>query len=206
VKRGGFIVLEGPDKCGKSTQARKLVERLKSLKIGVVHTREPGGTSFAEEIRRILLDPEHRVEPLAELLLYEAARAQHTEETLRPALRAGKLVVCERYTLSTLVYQGFARGLDLGAVRKANRLATGGLLPDLTIVFDIPDRAFTERDATRRPDRLEREPGSFRRRVRLGYRRLKPRGAMAIDGRRPLEEIHETIFDRVRRQFLGGRA
>lgn len=206
MKRGGFIVLEGPDKCGKSTQARKLVDRLKRLKAPVVHTREPGGTSFAEEIRRILLAPEHRVEPLAELLLYEAARAQHTEETLRPALKAGKLVVCERYTLSTLVYQGFARGIDLGTVRKANALATAGLQPDLTVVFDIPDSEFSSRDASRRHDRLEREPSSFRRRVRLGYQRLKPRGALAIDGRRSLDEIHETIFARVRRQFLGGRA
>src|SRR5205823_1251155 len=104
--QGLFIVLEGPDKSGKSTQARLLVERLRAQGYPVVHTREPGGTSFAEEVRRILLSTEHQVRPVAELLLYEASRAQHTDERLRPALSAGQVVVCERYTLSTTVYQG----------------------------------------------------------------------------------------------------
>ncbi|MBI3553946.1 MAG: dTMP kinase [Elusimicrobia bacterium] len=200
-KRGRFIVLEGPDKSGKSTQARSLVEKLKALKVPVLHTREPGGTSFAEEIRRILLDPAHKVEPLAELLLYEAARAQHTEETLRPALRSGRLVVCERYTLSTEVYQGFARGLDRGLVERANALATGGLKPDLTVVFDLPASEFDSRDASRRHDRLEREPAAFRRKVRLGYQRLAPRSALVLDGRRPASELSAALFERVKRLF-----
>src|SRR5882672_4768513 len=100
-RAGKFIVLEGPDKSGKSTQAALLVKHLSRRKIRFLHTREPGGTSFAEAIRKILLDPHHEVDPLAELLLYEAARAQHTREKLAPALHAGKVVVCERYTLAT---------------------------------------------------------------------------------------------------------
>ncbi len=203
MKRSGvFLVLEGPDKSGKSTQARLLVERLKKMSIPFLHTREPGGTSFAEEIRRILLDPKHQVEPLAELLLYEAARAQHTEETLRPALKAGKLVVCERYILSTEVYQGYARGIDKAVVGRANELATGGLKPDLTVVFDIPDGEFDTRDVKRRHDRLENEPAAFRRRVRQGYRKLAPKGALVLDGRKPVEELHETLFGAVARRFL----
>src|SRR5438046_2406772 len=114
---GKFIVLEGPDKCGKSTQAALLADRLRERGFSVVHTREPGGTSFAEAIRKILLDDSHRVDPLAELLLYEAARAQHTKEKLLPALEQGQTVIAERYTLATLAYQGFARGLDLGLIR-----------------------------------------------------------------------------------------
>lgn len=195
-------MLEGPDKSGKSTQARLLIERLTALKIPFLHTREPGGTSFAEEIRRILLDPRHKVEPLAELLLYEAARAQHTEETLRPALKSGKLVICERYTLSTEVYQGYARGIARSLVARANALATGGLSPDLTVVFDIPDAEFGSRDVSRRPDRLENEPAAFRRRVRLGYRKLAPKGSLLLDGRKTVSELHETLFGTIQRRFL----
>lgn len=191
--RGLFIVLEGPDKSGKSTQARMLAERLSD----VVHTREPGGTSFAEEVRRILLDPKYSVHPLAELLLYEASRAQHTEETIRPALKAGKTVVCERYTLSTRVYQGFARGLDMGVVDEANALATGGLKPDLTVVLDVPSSEFETRDKDRKLDRLESEPESFRQKVREGYKKLAPKGALIIDGRLPADEIHRKIMEHV---------
>jgi dTMP kinase len=204
-RRGLFLVLEGPDKSGKSTQARLLVEELKAAGHDVVHTREPGGTSFAEEVRTILLDPKHSVQPLAELLLYEAARAQHTEELLKPALREGKVVVCERYTLSTVVYQGYGRGLDLKVVDAANRLATGGLTPDLTFVIEIPDSEFSSRDAERAHDRLEREPESFRGRVRRGYRMIAQRqGVVALDGRKPVEDIRREIRKKLE-PFLRGR-
>ncbi|MEK7656569.1 MAG: dTMP kinase, partial [Elusimicrobiota bacterium] len=102
ARRGRFIVLEGPDKSGKSTHAALLMDALHGRGLRALHTREPGGTFFAEAIRTILLDPRNKVHPLSELLLYEAARAQHTQEILLPALRAGKVVVCERYTLATL--------------------------------------------------------------------------------------------------------
>lgn len=196
--QGLFIVLEGPDKSGKSTQARLLAERLRAAGYPVVHTREPGGTSFAEEVRRILLSTEHKVTPVAELLLYEASRAQHTDERLRPALAQGRVVVCERYTLSTSVYQGAARGLKTGLIETANRLATGGLRPDLTFVFDIPESEFAARDAGRIHDRLESEPADFRRRVREGYRRAKGTGLVHLDGRRPVDALQEAMLARLR--------
>ena len=195
--KGLFIVLEGPDKCGKSTQARLLVERLRAQGYPVVHTREPGGTSFAEEVRRILLSTEHSVRPVAELLLYEASRAQHTDERLRPALAEGQVVVCERYTLSTTVYQGKARGLDLKVVDTANKLATGGLKPDLTFVFDIPESEFSTRDTGRVHDRLENEGAAFRRRVREGYRRAKGAGVVHLNGRRSIEELQEALLSKL---------
>ncbi|MBI5631455.1 MAG: dTMP kinase [Elusimicrobia bacterium] len=201
MKRGAFIVLEGPDKSGKSTQATMLARHLRRAGIPFVHTREPGGTSFAEAVRRVLLDPKHKVAPLAELLLYEAARAQHTEEKLRPALERGELVLCERYTLATLAYQGFARGLPMGLVRGLNRTATGGLKPDLTIVLDIPEAQFAKRDKDRRHDRLERESSLFRKKVRQGYRALARRepGVVLLNGRRILESVHQDILRRIAR-------
>ncbi len=203
-KKGVFIVLEGPDRSGKSTQAALLVRRLRRSGMPVVHTREPGGTGFAEAIRKILLDPRHRVHPLAELLLYEAARAQHTQETILPALRAGKIVVCERYTLATLAYQGHARGLGLGLVRAMNRVATGGLRADATLVLDMAQARFHDRAQGRRPDRLEQESERFRRRVRAGYLRLSKTepGTTVISGNVGIEETHESIYRRVR--GLGG--
>lgn len=193
--QGVFIVLEGPDKSGKSTQAALLARALRSRRVAVVHTREPGGTSFAEAIRRILLHPKHRVDPVAELLLYEAARAQHTKEVLMPALARGKVVISERYTLATLAYQGFARGLDLSLIRRLNRIASFGLKPDLTVVLDIPEPEFAARDKTRKPDRLENESSLFRRRVREGYRTLARRdpGVALIDGRLGIEKVREEI-------------
>ena len=175
MPKGVFIVLEGPDKSGKSTQARALVAALRRRGLEAVHTREPGGTSLAEAVRRVVLDPSLKVHPLAELLLYEAARAQHTAELIRPALARGAVVVCERYTLATLVYQGLARGLGVALTRKVDRVATGGLRADLTLVLDIPETLFKERDPSRAHDRLEREAPAFRRRVRRGYRSLARR-------------------------------
>lgn len=192
--RGLFVVLEGPDKSGKSTQARLLMRWLKRRRRPALHTREPGGTGVAEGVRQVLLSTKSRIGPLAELFLYEAARAQHTEETIRPALSAGKVVVSERYTMSTTAYQGFGRGLPLPLIRSLNRTATGGLEPDLTVVIDIPDRDFAGRDRRRRLDRLERESSDFRRRVRDGYRRLsRARGVRLIDGTRAPEDVHERI-------------
>lgn len=199
--KGRFIVLEGPDKSGKSTQAKLLLAHLRRRGLEVVHTREPGGTSFAEAIRRILLHPAHRVEPLAELLLYEAARAQHTGEKILPALKAGKIVLCERYTAATLAYQGYARGIPLPLVRRLNDIATGGLKPDLTIILDIPESEFGARPRRRRADRLEREPSGFRRRVREGYRALARREKRftLINGRLPAPEVRRQILRRVER-------
>lgn len=200
--QGLFVVLEGPDKSGKSTQARLLVSALQRSGVPVTHTREPGGSGAAEAIRKVLLDPTLRVSRLAELFLYEASRAQHADEVLRPALKAGRVVVCERYTLSTDVYQGLARGLGLKLTGALSRMATGGLAADLTFVVDIPDREFATRDKGRVLDRLERENAAFRAKVRSGYRRLsRARGAILLDGRKAVNALHVEILGRVRRKL-----
>ncbi len=202
ARKGLFIVLEGPDKSGKSTQARLLVAALKAARKPVLHTREPGGTAAAEAIRKVLLDPRLHVSPTAELFLYEASRAQHTDEVLRPALAAGKVVVCERYTMSTDAYQGVARGLGLAATGPLNRAATRGLKPHLTVVIDVPSREFSSRDKKRKLDRLERENSSFRRKVRDAYRRLARRDkAVLLDGTRTVEDLHADILARVLRRL-----
>lgn len=201
-RRGLFVVLEGPDKSGKSTQARLLVEALRARGRDVLHTREPGGTAAAEAIREVLLDPGLHVSPTAELFLYEASRAQHTDEVLRPALDAGKVVVCERYTMSTDAYQGVARGLGLKQTGLLNRAATRGLRPDLTVVIDVPSREFHSRDKARTLDRLEREDEGFRVKVREAYRRLARRDkALLIDGTAPVDAVHSGILRRVERKL-----
>ncbi len=194
-KRGIFIVLEGPDKSGKSTQAALLARHLQRQKIPFLHTREPGGTKLAEAIRRALLDPRQAVDPLAELFLYEASRAQHTREKIVPTLKKGCWVLCERYSLATLAYQGYARRLPLPTIRTLDRIATGGLKPDLTIILDIPESEFSSRDTKRKLDRLELESEHFRQRVREGYRRLarSEKGCALINGRLPLRKVHAQI-------------
>ena len=203
MRRGLFIVLEGPDKSGKSTQARLLVAALAARGRRVLHTREPGGTGVAESIRKVLLDPKLEVSPVAELFLYEASRAQHTAEVLLPALKGGKTVVCERYTLSTDVYQGLARGLGLATTGTLNRIATSGLAPDLTIVIDVPDSEFSRRDKKRKLDRLERENAAFKKRIRAGYRRLarSARATILLDGTRAADDLHQEILGRVARRL-----
>lgn len=200
MKRGLFIVLEGPDKSGKSTQARLLVAALSAKGLKVLHSREPGGTMVAEGVRRVLLDANLRVRPLAELFLYEASRAQHVQEKLLPALNEGKVVLSERFTMSTDAYQGVARGLGLKTTKVLNDIATGGLKPDLTVILDIPVSEFDSRDRYRKLDRLEREDRAFRRKVRDGYRRLSraPR-CIVIDGWQPADEVHRKVMAHVER-------
>jgi dTMP kinase len=199
ARSGRFIVLEGPDKSGKSTQAHLLVRALADHGLKPVHTREPGGTSFAEAVRSVVLDPKHRVDPLAELMLYEAARAQHTAEVLLPALHEGRTIICERYTLATLAYQGHARGMDLKLVHQLNKIATGGLTADITLVLDIPDSQFEERDPNRELDRLEKESQTFRRKVRHAYRELAASEPHVerIDANRDRHPVHVDIVAHV---------
>lgn len=198
-RRGLFVVLEGPDKSGKSTQARLLAEALRARGRTVLHTREPGGTSVAEGVRAVLLNPALRIDPVAELFLYEASRAQHVSEKIRPALARGEAVVCERFTMSTDAYQGVARGLGLKTTRALNAVATGGLKPDLTVVLDMPVEQFDARDRHRELDRLEREHVSFRVAVRRGYRRLAASSpkTVLIDATKPQEDIHRLILGRL---------
>ena len=199
MKRGVFIVLEGPDRSGKSTQAELLKTWLESRGEKVLVTREPGGTRLSEQIREILLDPESSIEPMTELFLYETSRIKHTLEKILPALKAGKVIISDRYTLSTTAYQGYGRGLDLKTVETLNRIATLNLKPDVTIVFDIPDKVFAEREKTRPGrDRIEREPDSFRRRVNRAYKLLARRpGVTRVNAGRPVEAIQADIRARV---------
>lgn len=194
-----MIVFEGPDKSGKSTQAKILARELEKRGLSVLHTREPGGTPFAEDIRRILLDSSYDLTPLSELFLYEAARAQHTQETLLPALEAGKIVISERYVLASLAYQGYGRGLPLKLVRTLNSAASGNLKPDLTILIDVPVGSFSKRMKGFSPDRLEKEGSDFRRRVREGYLRLSKTepNIFVVSGRGKIEDIRQKILNRI---------
>ncbi|MCR4296178.1 MAG: dTMP kinase, partial [Elusimicrobia bacterium] len=197
--QGLFIVFEGPDKSGKSTQARLLADTLRAQGREVLHTREPGGTSVAEGVRKVLLDPALTIDPLAELFLYEASRAQHTNEKIIPALKAGKVVISERFTMSTDAYQGVARGLGLKTTSTLNRIATSGLKPDLTILLDIPVAEFDSRDQGRELDRLERENAAFRLKVRKGYlkaAKADPR-AVVLNGKLPADVLRKKIVQLV---------
>lgn len=167
---GVFITFEGGDGAGKTTQMRRLADAVERAGVDVVVVREPGGTPVGEAIRAVLLGPEHeRMEPVAELFLFAASRAQLTEEVIRPALAAGRVVLCDRYADSTTAYQGYGRGLDLDFVRRVNEAATGGLKPDLTIVLDVDPREGVAVASEGGPDRMERESAAFHERVRAGY-------------------------------------
>ena len=202
--RGKFIVLEGPDRCGKSTQAKLLYNYLLERGFDVVLTREPGGTPTAEKIRQIVLEPGLDVRPVAELLLYEASRAQHTQEKIIPALQEGKVVICERYTMSTCAYQGYARGLDLNMIDTLNQLATTGLKPDLTLVFLMSDKYFSSRGEYLFSDRLEREDREFRQNMRHGYKMLAARteNAYLIDADADVDAIRAQVIELLEKHHI----
>jgi len=190
-KKGFFITLEGPDGSGKSTQSLLLARYLKRKGYKVVRTREPGGTSIAEALRRIILNPKNRISKVTEVLLYEAGRAQHTSELILPALQKGKTVICERYTDATLAYQGYGRKLDIRMVKELNRIASSGLKPDLTILLDLDVREGLDRArkvSRGRMDRMEQESIRFHERVRKGYLEIASREP----GRVKLIKVKET--------------
>lgn len=175
--RGLFITVEGIDGCGKSTQARLIAAALEAAGHDVLRLREPGGVKISEQIREILLDPANaEMGDVCELLLYEAARAQLVHQVIRPALAAGKTVVCDRFYDSTTAYQAFADGLDRNMVSQANELAVDGCRPDLTLVFDLPvEDALRRRSGREAEDRLELKGLEFQERVAAGFR------AVAVD-------------------------
>ncbi|MEN8209403.1 MAG: dTMP kinase [Candidatus Fermentibacteria bacterium] len=172
--RGSFITFEGVEGAGKSTRCRELVSRLERSGISVLHTREPGGPPASERIRSLLLDPELRISPLTELMLYLASRASNVDLVIRPALQSGVNVICERYSDATFAYQIGGRGLPEKPVKDADSLATGGLVPDLTILLDLdPEEGFARlRKEGREKDRIELEKISFHKRVRQVYLEL----------------------------------
>jgi len=202
--QGKFIVFEGPDRCGKSTQATNLGKYLTGLGYEVVTTREPGGDKVAEDIRRILLDPKNTVSPMAELLLYEASRAQHTEQVIIPALRAGKIVICERYTMSSCAYQGYGRGIDMNIINQLNSIATYDTKPDLTLVFLMSDKYFIKRGEYLFSDRLEQEDEAFRHKMRRGYREIAATmdNTVIIDADRPVADIEKTVLQEIKKHNI----
>jgi dTMP kinase len=178
MQRGWFITFEGGEGTGKTTQIRRLAAHLEALGRIVVLTREPGGTPVAEAARAVLLDPALEPLGLSELFLLEAARHDHVERVIRPALARGEVVLCDRYADSSTVYQGMVRGIGVERVEELNRLATGDLDPDLTLVLDLDPRAGVTRARSRNAagdgseSRLDDEPAEFHRRVREGFLRL----------------------------------
>jgi dTMP kinase len=199
-----FITFEGIEGCGKTTQMRILAKRLESLGNDVTTTREPGGCPIADKIREILLDAENSaLVPLAELLLYAAARAQHVAEVVTPALAAGRVVLCDRFTDATLAYQGYGRALDRETIDRLNGLATSGVRPDLTVLLDCPVETGLERAMARinstdgaREERFELEAMEFHRRVRDGYLQLaarEPNRFVIVDGAAGVAETAAAI-------------
>jgi dTMP kinase len=200
-----FITFEGIEGSGKTVVSKEVRRSLESAGVRVTHAREPGGTAVSEAIRGLLLDPERtEMDPRAELFLYLASRAQLVAEVIRPALAAGRSVVCDRYFDASIAYQGWARGLGEEFVRELNAAAVGNLVPDRTFLLDLAvadglgrGPARREAEGTAAKDRLERENADFHERVREGYLRLAKREKtriVVIDASLPLEEVIRAIL------------
>ena len=194
-----FITLEGPEGAGKTTQLRALAGFLRDCGYDVVTTREPGGTPIGDQIRHVLHDTANTaMSPTAEMLLYAASRAQLVAEVIRPALVAGRVVLCDRYADSTLAYQGFGRGLDGDMLATLTAIATGGLRPDLTLLLDLDvvRGLARRRDEGEEMNRLDLETLEFHRRVRDGYLALaaaEPARWVCIDADRPGDEVQVDV-------------
>lgn len=205
VMEGVFITFEGVEGSGKTTQIKLLAEYLKNKGRDVVLTREPGGTPIGDKIRAILLDSAHsKMTPITELLLYSAGRNQHIAEVIRPALDLGKVVLCDRYADATTAYQGAAREIDPKIIKELHAIATGGLMPKLTILLDCGAREGLRRARSRNESagmskfegRFEDEEIEFHKRVRDGYLKIasaEPNRVKIIDAGKTIEEIHKDV-------------
>jgi dTMP kinase len=196
---GLFLAFEGVEGSGKSTQARRLAERLRAGGREVVLAREPGSTPLGERVRALVLDhAELNVPPRSELFLMLAARAAFVEQVVRPALARGGVVIADRFELSTLAYQGAGRGLPADEIVHGNRMATGGLSPDATVLLELPpeEGARRQAEAAKRPDRMEREDAEFHRRVARGYGALagQVQGVLRVEGRGSVDAVHARIW------------
>ena len=200
ASRGVLIAIEGPEGAGKTTLTRRLAGRLRDWGADVVEVREPGGTPVAEAARRLALDPALAVSPVAELFLMLAARADLVSSVIRPALDAGRVVVTDRFALSTEAYQVAGRGLPRDAVLEANRLATGELQPHLTIVLDLPSDVGRARQQAegKSPDRMEREEAGWHHRVAQAFGRAAGDAIIHIDATPPAEQVEERAWEIVR--------
>lgn len=191
--RGVLITFEGVEGSGKSTQIRRLERWLRAEGYRPETTSEPDGTPLGVAVRRLF---EQGPRPLAEMFLFMAARHQHVVDTLQPWLRAGRIVLCDRYTDATVAYQGYGRGIDPQLIRELNVHATGGLLPDLTLLFDLDPAVGVRRIARRRLDRFERETLAFHRRVRRGYleiMRAEPKRVRLVDAAMPAADVERRV-------------
>jgi dTMP kinase len=196
-----FITFEGGEGSGKSLQTRALYRQLNRLAIPAILIHEPGSTVLGEKLTRLLKWARSTsISPMTELMLFNASRAQLLDEVVRPALQTGKIVICDRYTDSTIAYQGYGRRVDIETIRKVNSLATGTLKPDLTVLLDISPEAGFARKTGQEPDRFEKEDRVFHRRVRAGYLKLaeeEPRRWLVIDAALPKEKIKQMIWQKV---------
>jgi dTMP kinase len=197
---GAFITFEGIDGCGKSTQLRLLASALRLQGLEVVTTREPGGTTLGQRLRAALLDVDEQVDPLAELLVFAADRAQHVRQHLRPALKTNHVVLSDRYADATVAYQGAGRGFDRKLIDEIVQLATEGLKPDLTLIFDlsVPESITRtrRREENKQKDRLDIEDSDFHARVRNAYLEIakaEPDRVRIIDARGSTEETHNVV-------------
>jgi dTMP kinase len=201
-----FITFEGVEGSGKTSQIQRLKKYLTQKGIPCKVTREPGGCPIGEEVRKILLNPDHQeMAPITELFLYEAARAQHVTEVLKPFLKRGGIIVCDRFCDATSAYQGYGRKMDLKWIDRLNRLSSQGIRPDITFLLDCPSDVGLNRALQRnrtlkqeREGRFEREEIQFHRRVRKGYlaiARKEPRRVKVIDTR----EGEEKVFEKIRK-------
>ena len=196
--KGMFITFEGIDGCGKTTQAELLESRLKQDRINIVLVREPGGTVISEQIRSIILDKNHNeMDPITETILLAASRAQLTEEIIIPNVESGNIVISDRYTDSTLAYQGFGRRLDITWLKNINKFATKDTDPDITILVDISVEAAISRMEGKSFDRMEIEGIEFLKRVRKGYLQLAQDYSdrfIVVDGMKSIHEIQTKIW------------
>ena len=201
MSRAAFLVLDGLDGTGKTTQCRLLAERLRAGGHEVVTCIDPGGTALGNLLRELLLHHQGDIEPASEALLFMASRAQLVAEVIRPALEAGRAVVCDRFLLANVVYQGHAGGLDVDLLWEAGRLSTGGLTPDLTLVLDLPlDKARARRRGP--ADRVEGRDKKYQARVREGFlaeAKRCPERVRVIDAGPPAAEVQEAIRREVAR-------
>ena len=201
MKKGKFIVIEGCEGAGKSKQSALLRDALISRGIDAVVTREPGGAPLAEALRRLLLDPVYSPDAVTELYLYSAARRDHLNKVVFPALADGKIVVCDRFTYSTLAYQGYGRGLDIDFIREVNRKTITPLTVDLALFVDVsPEIGFARKGGADKSDRLERESLEFFERVYGGFKAMVAAGELTdIDASGTKEQTAQKIYKAVER-------
>ncbi len=204
-ERGLFLAFEGVEGSGKTTQVARLAAWLRARAVDVVVAREPGSTPLGERVREIVLSPDLHVPARSELFLMLAARAAFVEQVVRPGVHAGKVVIADRFELSTLAYQGAGRGLPLAEVEACNRVATGGLEPDATLLMDVDPEVGAERQraAGKAADRMEREEAAFHRRVAQGYRAHEARvaGIVRIDAAGGEEQVHRRVLRALAARF-----